>query len=94
MRDSARVAIPQGETRPVAYITTRAGTALHFKDAGQLADWLAARPGFPHQDIYEQFLEALDAAGVKPATGGSVDDALALVASFAAAKRKKDGEAA
>jgi hypothetical protein len=88
MRDNATISTnspdPKDHSgRPWIYLTTRTGTTAHFKDAGSLADWLAARPGFPHQDIYDRFLEALDAhgAGRRP-TGGTVDDALALVASF------------
>lgn len=101
MRDSARIGAPidPKKPKPTVYLTTAAGSAHHFTDAWQLADWLTAHPGFPHQDILDRFLEHLDANGYrasKPQSGGSVDQALALVTSFADAKARKaqEGDAA
>jgi hypothetical protein len=69
---------PRKPGQLTAYITTAAGTVRHFSDAGRLADWLAAHPSFPHQDVLEQFLAALDS---RPARNPHppVDDTLAMV---------------
>ena len=98
MADSARIGAPVDpkKQRPTVYIRYGSRTR-HFTDPWQLAEWLTAHPGFPHPDILDRFLEHLDANGYRgsrPETGGSVDDALALVASFADHKKKKEGEAA
>lgn len=99
MQDTARIGGPVDtrKNKPTVYLTTSAGSAYHFTDPWQLAEWLTAHPGFPHQGILDQFLAHLDANGYRasrPETGGSVDDALALVASFADAKARKEGDAA
>jgi hypothetical protein len=80
MRDNA--VISTSGPRPTAIITTRAGTIAHFTRPERLADWLAARPGFPFPEVYEEFLTALAVAGVRPAVNRSatVDEALATVA--------------
>ena len=100
MRASARIGGPidQKKPKPTVYIAT-GSLRLQFTDPWQLADWLTDHPGFPHQDILDRFLEHLDTNGyaaTRPATGGTVEEALAVVASFAAAKaaKKQEGDAA
>lgn len=80
MRDTATVSTHG--PRPVAYVTTAAGTAVHFTDVGQLADWLAARPGFPHQDVLDRLVAALDGRRAARNPHPPVDEVLAMVASL------------
>jgi hypothetical protein len=102
MRDSVHIGGPATDKKgqkpkPTVYLTTAAGGYHHFTEPWQLADWLTEHPAFDHQDILDRFLEHLDANGYRasrPATGGSVDEALALVASFADAKARREGSAA
>lgn len=88
MTDNAVITTVEG--RPAVHI--KAGSLyVRFTDAGSLADWLAAHPRFTHQDIHDRFLAALDEAGAarRPETGGSVNDALAMVADLNARRRTR-----
>jgi hypothetical protein len=83
MRDNAVVSTTG--PKPTVYITTRGGHAHHFTDTGQLTDWLAERPGFPFPTILDDFLAALDVAGVRHQAvnrSATVDEALAAVANI------------
>jgi hypothetical protein len=103
MRDSARIGPGTDPRKPrtTAYLKA-GGRYLHFTDAGQLADWLAAHPGFPHQGILSDFYEALDAGRrrIRPQPDSptvTVDETLAIVTDFAAkarARSQQEGDAA